>query len=971
MKKLMVMGLVAVFVVSGLLSNLSRPAMANEVSDKEYIPYLQPISETILASQNMSFTGRPFALDERNGDVYLAGGGHLLDVWKYNTTSAEYTELYTGFVAGSALDVIKCGLVTDNGYIFVSRSTNNTFYRSIDGGVTFEPCLVMATGAFGWGMAANGSDVYVGEYGDPDITGARVFKSDDYGSTWSTVWTSLVGSGVYPQHIHRIAIDPYTGYVHVSVGDEAHQFVRSTDGGLSFHQWGPPSRFTAMCFDEESMYCGHDPKDLVYVYNRTDKTWATKYLGSDTSENCPVYDMVVGKNGVIYARTFDDTVTGIVSGIWASPNGYDWAMVLNLTCLSVDGNIFLHVGEDGYIYYGTAFSCSQYAVYLWRFHDLSKAEAWVIVKQSEPRPSGISYTYDDGIRASNNSISRASLQQDVLTDAELSITGVRSANLFANGMFDTVMSLNATPPAVGWSNASYYGAENFTRTMLRGVSHTGEYSVQIQSLEAPNDTLAGKVWFRSIVEVALRQPAGTPITVSYWRSSSEGNLSSGYFGGYVLSTFLVRYLDTSTETKSFDGSVHANGTYGQCSTYDNMTWGRRWMTWTPSAAQQIDRVEISFEFYGNYTLILDDIQCQFGTMLTPAISVYAENTTSVDVNVTTDGLTHQFGTLDYNDEVSVLLGVISGLIEFDFDINGSECVNWTITGSRLASSWGALIDVDSENITYATHIYDGAAIEFWGGGCTIDAATFLDPDDSSTIYLACDPLIDRVNTTISAWGASMVWVANNSATWTVSGLDPDTGYKVYQDGVLVYQQLEGFTTLSFEATGGGRFEVVVWEPQPSSGPMASFEYTLIGNLLTCVDKSYNGVVLWVWNFGDGYGSTDQSPSHKYVKAGWYTLSLTVYDSEGRSSLATTQIEVVLGTDMPVERDDDGWNIFVSDTMTLGISAAGLIVGGAIMFASSMYIKMPIITPKGRRVLGLIMMIAGAYFFIFIDNAWLG
>jgi PKD repeat protein len=40
-------------------------------------------------------------------------------------------------------------------------------------------------------------------------------------------------------------------------------------------------------------------------------------------------------------------------------------------------------------------------------------------------------------------------------------------------------------------------------------------------------------------------------------------------------------------------------------------------------------------------------------------------------------------------------------------------------------------------------------------------------------------------------------------------------------------------------------------------------------------QSSGAITAWAWNFGDGTGSTEQSPAHTYMAAGHYTVSLTV------------------------------------------------------------------------------------------------
>ncbi|WP_170943245.1 PKD domain-containing protein, partial [Methanosarcina spelaei] len=44
---------------------------------------------------------------------------------------------------------------------------------------------------------------------------------------------------------------------------------------------------------------------------------------------------------------------------------------------------------------------------------------------------------------------------------------------------------------------------------------------------------------------------------------------------------------------------------------------------------------------------------------------------------------------------------------------------------------------------------------------------------------------------------------------------------------------------------------------------------------------------WKWNFGDGTTSTQQNPTHKYSKAGTYTVNLTVKNAEGSNTTIKT------------------------------------------------------------------------------------
>jgi len=210
-------------------------------------------------------------------------------------------------------------------------------------------------------------------------------------------------------------------------------------------------------------------------------------------------------------------------------------------------------------------------------------------------------------------------------------------------------------------------------------------------------------------------------------------------------------------------------------------------------------------------------------------------------------------------------------------------------------------------------------------------------------------------------------------TYTIGGLG-GARYDCFKDGTL-YRTMIPDSSSQVQFTYGDGFSSHVFIISKSNAPagelQASFEYLVDGNLVTFTDKSYGPVVNWIWNFGDGSGSTKQSPTHTYKASGKYTVSLTVYDSDGHSSKASVEITLALGPNFPVERNPSGWDIFITDDLTVSMSAVGLLVGGAIMFVSAIFLpSVPFITPKGRKLIGALMVLAGLYFLIFVDNSWM-
>ena len=79
------------------------------------------------------------------------------------------------------------------------------------------------------------------------------------------------------------------------------------------------------------------------------------------------------------------------------------------------------------------------------------------------------------------------------------------------------------------------------------------------------------------------------------------------------------------------------------------------------------------------------------------------------------------------------------------------------------------------------------------------------------------------------------------------------------------------------------FVLKTLDPQIIS-PVAEFiAGPLSGNTplsVSFTDQSTGTLTSWSWSFGDGITSTDQNPTHSYLKAGRYTVSLTVYGPKG-------------------------------------------------------------------------------------------
>lgn len=69
-------------------------------------------------------------------------------------------------------------------------------------------------------------------------------------------------------------------------------------------------------------------------------------------------------------------------------------------------------------------------------------------------------------------------------------------------------------------------------------------------------------------------------------------------------------------------------------------------------------------------------------------------------------------------------------------------------------------------------------------------------------------------------------------------------------------------------------------------PVAAFtsDYVLgeCQNPVQFTDQSLNAPTSWLWNFGDGFTSTQQNPSHQYTTAGVFNVTLTVTNAFGNN-----------------------------------------------------------------------------------------
>lgn len=108
----------------------------------------------------------------------------------------------------------------------------------------------------------------------------------------------------------------------------------------------------------------------------------------------------------------------------------------------------------------------------------------------------------------------------------------------------------------------------------------------------------------------------------------------------------------------------------------------------------------------------------------------------------------------------------------------------------------------------------------------------------------------------------------------------------------------------YQGSGRGEYQILIIsdlsQPTPpyNLAPIVSFTYApsapTINDAVNFSDSSIDldgAVVSWLWEFGDGENSTEQSPAHKYAKKGSYNVTLTVMDNEGKRNATSEKLTV--------------------------------------------------------------------------------
>jgi PKD repeat protein len=242
------------------------------------------------------------------------------------------------------------------------------------------------------------------------------------------------------------------------------------------------------------------------------------------------------------------------------------------------------------------------------------------------------------------------------------------------------------------------------------------------------------------------------------------------------------------------------------------------------------------------------------------------------------------------------------IVRWEWDLNGdgvvdvtNETASWTYTAP--GDYWVTLNvtdnhgnwDIYQETVRVSPMIHDVAVESVTaspsevtvGGVVTIvvNVTNNGNVDESFNLQVSYDATqIESRSVTLTV-GAS----GTLTFTWDTSGVSPGT-YTITAEAAVPDDQNQADNTNSTTVK-------VNPKPQPPQPPTAAFTYSpskpLVGQtVLFNASASYDPdgtIVSYSWDFGDGTTGSGKTVTHKYAKAGKYTVKLTVTDDDGQTS----------------------------------------------------------------------------------------
>lgn len=194
------------------------------------------------------------------------------------------------------------------------------------------------------------------------------------------------------------------------------------------------------------------------------------------------------------------------------------------------------------------------------------------------------------------------------------------------------------------------------------------------------------------------------------------------------------------------------------------------------------------------------------------------------------------------------------------------------------------------------HTCEDLAID---GGALPDAMVLLDIDgqvrDSVTPDIGADEFLGLANL---AFASDSIWKCTNDAL-VLGGWEP-------MDDAISYLWSTTESTPTISVTGTSNYNVIITTACGTANPSTVVEnipdavaqFTTVQSFLTAAttNTSYGTIDTYFWDFGDGFTTSEMSPTHLYNDTGVYIITLTATGPCGTSVYTDTMYAVLTGLD---------------------------------------------------------------------------
>ena len=172
-----------------------------------------------------------------------------------------------------------------------------------------------------------------------------LWRSDDAAESWQIIYQATNNDNT---HLHRVAVDPYTGHVWLTVGDgKNRKMLKSEDHGDSWQKI-QSLQSTSVVFTKEVVYWGKDKKSKpgVIRYDRASKKFKTIFKPQQHGNyGGSIYDMLGLNSGdlIVPFKKYPDQ--DHIASVWRLSEG-EWSIFMQLDSNNKGAGFLRIAGPD-------------------------------------------------------------------------------------------------------------------------------------------------------------------------------------------------------------------------------------------------------------------------------------------------------------------------------------------------------------------------------------------------------------------------------------------------------------------------------------------------------------------------------------------------------------------------------------------------------------------------------------------------